>query len=337
MKRIILTAAILLLLAVAALTALYITLNRPYVSDRSYPITVEIPPGSSLPAIARILHREQVIRWPWSLRLWVRFMPGEVTLRYGRYRFDNALSLPRVIEKLQRGQVELQKITIREGLTRHEIADQLSRELTFGRDAFLDASASGKLVADLDPSAPDLEGYLFPETYLVDPSITAEEMVHLMVDRFLDSYTRNMQWRARDLLLSNRELLTLASLIEKETANRQERFLISSVFHNRLRLKMRLDCDPTVSYALKRDGKWDGSFSWADLVYNSPYNTRLYAGLPPGPICSPGLASLEAALYPEQTDYLYFVAKGGGNHHFSTTLKEHNSAVQRFIIRKNQN
>lgn len=336
MKRIIIATGILLSLLILSLGGLYFTLTRPYIPDRSFPVTIEIPPGTSLPAIARILQREGLIRWDWSMRLWVRFRPGQATLRYGRYRFDMPLSLPRIIEKLERGSVELLKITIREGLTRHEIADTLAQMLPFRREDFLEATANGRLVADIDPTAPDLEGYLFPDTYLVDPAIKAQEMVQIMVDHFLDSYTRNMQWRARDMDLSNREVLTLASLIEMETANRQERFLISSVFHNRLRLKMRLDCDPTVSYALKRDGRWDGSFSWADLAYDSPYNTRLYAGLPPGPICSPGKASIEAALYPEQTDFLYFVAKGGGNHHFSATLKEHNSAVQRFIIRKNR-
>lgn len=336
MKRLFIAGTVMLIAITIALTLLYIKLVQPYPPPRSLPVIVEIPYGSSLPVIAQILYREGLIRWEWSLRIWVKVHPDTPPPRYGRYRFDRPLSVPQILEKLGRGQVELTHITVREGLTRSELAQQLSGTLAFNETAFLAASESVKPIRDIDAEAVDLEGYLFPDTYHVDPEISAEGMVQLMVNHFLEKYGRNLQWRAHDIGLSNREIITLASLIEMETASRDERFLISSVFHNRLRLKMRLDCDPTIVYALKRENRWDGSLGWNDLKYDSPYNTRIYAGLPPGPICSPGYDSIEAALYPEQTDYLYFVAKGGGKHHFSSSLKEHNSAVQQYIIRKNR-
>jgi UPF0755 protein len=150
-------------------------------------------------------------------------------------------------------------------------------------------------------------------------------------------FSNSMKWRAQELNLSIREVVTLASLIEKETSSREERFLISSVFHNRLRRGMGMDCDPTIIYALKRDNLYDGKLGWKDLKYDSPYNTRLYRGLPPGPICSPGFDSLEAALYPENTKYLFFVAKDSRSHYFSETLAEHNRAVRKYIINRKRN
>ncbi len=336
MKRFIIGGIVLLVLVILAFSALYFTMTRPHTPSRPFPIILEIPQGSSLSAISRLLHTEDIVRYKWSLRIWVKLHPATPSLRFGRYRFDYPLSLPQLVNKLAQGQVELLKITVREGLTRDDIARQLATELSFSPDEFLAASGQNELLQDIDPDAPDLEGYLAPDTYHVDPGISAADMVRLMVDHFKDKYNRNLQWRARDVGLSNREVVTLASLIEMETANRDERFLISSVFHNRLRLKMRLDCDPTIVYALKRDKLWAGRFSWDNLKYDSPYNTRIYSGLPPGPICSPGHKSIEAALYPEQTDYLFFVAKGGGNHHFSRSLKEHNAAVQQYIIRRNR-
>jgi UPF0755 protein len=156
----------------------------------------------------------------------------------------------------------------------------------------------------------------------------------MMIRKFKDNFTNSMRWRADQLGLSIREVVTLASLIEKETSAREERFLISSVFHNRLKIGMPMGCDPTVIYALKRDNVYRGKLGWKELKYDSPYNTRLYKGLPPGPICNPGYASIEAALFPENTKYLYFVSKDGRSHYFSKTLKEHNWAVRKFIINR---
>lgn len=157
-------------------------------------------------------------------------------------------------------------------------------------------------------------------------------MASLMVRRFRENFGHSFIWRARDIGFSVRQAVILASLIEKETANRDERFVISSVFHNRLRKGMLLDCDSTIVYALKKAGTYDGDIRWSDLKDDSPYNTRRHRGLPPSPIASPGHAALEAALYPENTDYLYFVAKGQGSHYFSRSLSEHNRAVRQYIL-----
>ena len=193
------------------------------------------------------------------------------------------------------------------------------------------------LIRDLDPEAADLEGYLFPDTYLVRKDITAREMAALMVEPLPRRISATPSiWRARDIGFTPRQAVIMASLIEKETANRDERFLVSSVFHNRLRQNMLLDCDSTIIYALKKAGVYDGDLRWADLKSDSPYNTRRHRGLPPGPIASPGYASLEAALYPENTEYLFFVAKDGGSHYFSKSLAEHNRAVRKFIIQRRE-
>ncbi|MBN2346115.1 MAG: endolytic transglycosylase MltG, partial [Candidatus Aminicenantes bacterium] len=241
-----------------------------------------------------------------------------------------------VIEKLEQGKAVLHKVTIKEGLWIAETARRLEESGLFPAAEFERAAANASPVRDLDPQATDLEGYLFPDTYLVRKDITAREMAALMVGRFRQNFSHRFAWRARDIGFSLRQVVILASLIEKETASRDERFLISSVFHNRLRRRMLLDCDPTIVYALKRDGRYRGKLGWDDLKYDSPYNTRLHRGLPPGPIASPGYAALEAALYPENTDYLFFVAKDGSSHHFSRTLSEHNRAVRKYILRPPQ-
>jgi UPF0755 protein len=239
-----------------------------------------------------------------------------------------------VIIKLHQGLVVLHKITIPEGLITGEIAQLFSSRRDFNIEAqeYIRLARSPRLIRSLDPEAPDLEGYLFPDTYMIQRDMTAEEMVQLMVNRFKDMFTHSLKWRAKELKLSIREVITLASLIEKETSSREERFLISSVFHNRLRLGMAMDCDPTIIYALKRENRYEGKLGWKDLKYDSPYNTRLHRGLPPGPICNPGFDSIEAALYPENTKYLFFVAKNSTSHYFSETLQEHNRAVQKYII-----
>lgn len=248
--------------------------------------------------------------------------------------FKNPLSMKQVVAKLKEGNIVLYKITVKEGLTIDQTAELVNRTRNINREEFIKICKDKSLIMDLDPLAEDLEGYLCPDTYLVRKGISALEMVKLMVNKFKDKFTNKLKWQARELGFSLREIIILASLIEKETSLRDERFLISSVFHNRLRIGMALGCDPTIIYALMREGKYDGKLGWADLKFNSPYNTRLNRGLPPGPICSPGFHSIQGALYPKKTNYLYFVAKGDRSHYFSKTLREHNNAVRKFIINR---
>ena len=329
---------IILFIIFAALIGIdfYQKVFTPYAGYDGKAITINIKPGSTVSAIARQLYRSHIISNYYYFRVYYRIFFNKMSFKTGEYQFDRPMTMKEVIEKLHEGLVKLHKITIKEGLIIREIAQELAnhRHLNFNNQEFIRLARSPQLIRSLDPEAPDLEGYLFPDTYMVRKGITAEEMVQFMVNRFKDTFSNSMKWRAQELNLSVREVVTLASLIEKETSSREERFLISSVFHNRLRRGMGMDCDPTIIYALKRDNLYDGKLGWKDLKYDSPYNTRLHRGLPPGPICSPGFDSLEAALYPENTKYLFFVAKDSRSHYFSETLAEHNRAVRKYIINR---
>jgi UPF0755 protein len=313
----------------------YLKVYTPF-KEYKETITVQIKNGASVSAVGRLLYREKIISSYNYFRLYHRLFLKDASVKSGEYLFDRPMTIPEIFDKLIEGRVVLHKITIKEGLTLREIAEVIEQQRGIRYDEFVRAAGDTSLIRDLDPGADDLEGYLYPDTYHIRRETTAEEMVHLMVDKFKDNFTNSMKWRADQLGMSIREIVTLASLIEKETAARDERFLISSVFHNRLKLGMPMGCDPTVIYALKRDNLYRGKLGWKDLKYDSPYNTRLYKDLPPGPICNPGYASIEAALFPENTGYLYFVAKNSQSHYFSKTLQEHNWAVKKYIINKNR-
>jgi UPF0755 protein len=240
-----------------------------------------------------------------------------------------------VFAVLEQGKVLLQRIRIQEGLIIEEIADYLNHTLGMPRDLFIHEAKNVTLIKDIDPLATDLEGYLYPDTYLVNKHISAKKLVFIMVKRFIKLYSNSFKWRANEINMKTRDVIILASLIEKEISIRSERFLISSVFHNRLEKGMSLGCDPTIIFILKKRGQYQGNIRWPDLRIDSPYNTRIYKGLPPGPICNVTVSTIEAALYPENTAYLYFVAKDNESHYFSKTLQEHNRAVQKYIIGKN--
>jgi len=296
--------------------------------------TVVIPVGESVSATAERLERRGVISSRTWFLVYYRLFHPKLVFKTGEYRFTSAMTMDQVMRKLHRGKVVLHKVTLTEGMTLEETAIAAASQLGIDAKAFLQAAGDPDPIKDLDPEATDLEGYLYPDTYHVPRTLDAPALVALMAEKFRERFNRTLEWRSHEMKLTVRQVITLASLIEKETADRSERFLIASVFHNRLRIGMPLACDPTIIYALKRDGKWRGKLGWAELKYDSPYNTRLNRGLPPGPICSPGIASIEAALYPENTRFLYFVSKDGRTHHFSRTLREHNQAVRKFILNK---
>jgi UPF0755 protein len=242
------------------------------------------------------------------------------------------MSALEVVGKIARGEVDLASVTFREGLTIAEMAEVFETAGFGSASSFVEASADASLVRSLDAAAPDLEGYLFPDTYAVPRRTDARTLVRMMVDRFQDVLTPGLVASAAKRGLSARQLVTLASLVEKETARADERPAVAAVYHNRLKLGMGLQCDPTVIYALQRAGKFDGNLRRDDLSFDSPYNTYRYAGLPPGPIAAPGKASLEAAANPAEVDYLYFVRRNDGSHEFARTLSEHNRNVQKFQI-----
>ncbi|MEN8222348.1 MAG: endolytic transglycosylase MltG [Acidobacteriota bacterium] len=297
-------------------------------------VKIEIPGGSTITDIALMLKKEKIIPNYLYFRIYYKLFHSGSFFKSGEYNFSKPMTVSQVIRKLIKGDIVLYKITIKEGMTIDETAEYLSANHNIDQKKFLDSAGNPSSVSDLDNRAEDLEGYLFPETYMISKGTTANEIVKNMVNNFRKSFSESYRIRAGELDLSIREILTLASLIEKETATREERFLISSVFHNRLRIGMPMGCDPTIIYALKKEGKWDGNIRWKDLKMDSPYNTRIHRGLPPGPICSPGIHSIEAALFPENTKYLYFVAKDSSTHYFSKNLKEHNWAVRKFILNK---
>jgi len=291
-------------------------------------VIVEVGRGKSVRRIAEDLATRGIIRSPWPFLAGYRlFRPGR-SIKAGEYEFVFPLSPREALETLIEGRVLLHLFTVPEGLTGREV-DEIVRGLDFlGPGTFAAAFRDSAPIFDWDPRAPDLEGYLFPETYRLPRGATPAGLVAAMVAGFRRIFDETNRRRAAELGLSVREVVTLASLIEEETALVEERPLVSAVFHNRLKRGMKLDCDPTVIYALVRDGRYRGRLLLKDLEYPSPYNTYLRAGLPPGPICSPGRSSLEAALRPAAADYVFFVAKEGGGHRFSRTLQEHNAAVR---------
>jgi UPF0755 protein len=234
-----------------------------------------------------------------------------------------------VLEKIRRGAVATRRIMFRPGLTIYEVNDLLPNRPANGKldPALLDV----RLIADLDPQATSLEGYIFPDTYIVPKRATNAEILAEAVARFRRAWTPELRQQAEARRLTLRQVVTLASMIEKEAADDAERPLVASVFHNRLRKGMRLECDPTFIYAAKLNGTWDDNVNNpAHRRLLSPYNTYLFPGLPPGPIASPGEKSLRAALQPAQTEYLYFVLGPGGRHRFSRTEAEHQVAVAEY-------
>jgi UPF0755 protein len=321
------TTAALVLLAAAAGGWLYFSVERAYKGYAATEQFVEIPPGSGPAAMGRRLEEAGVVRSAAAFRIAVWLHGSGRRLQAGEYRFDRPMTASEVVDKIARGDVSVRSITFREGLTFREMATVFESG-GFGTAAdFVAAARNAALIRELDPAASDLEGYLFPDTYTLPRRATAEQLVERMVSRFQKALTPAIREAAAQNGFSIRELVTLASLVEKETAVPAERPIVAGVYTNRLRIGMGLQCDPTVIYALVLAGRYDGNIRRDDLRIDSPYNTYRYAGLPPGPIAAPGEASLQAAARPADVPYLYFVSRNDGSHVFSTTLDEHNRNV----------
>ena len=295
----------------------------------------EVPKGRSVRAVAAELGRRRIIRSPLAATIAQKLYYPRQRPKAGEYEFTFPASARDILFKMFRGRIFLRPLTVPEGLTADEVAELGASHGGVDPAAFREAFRRTALVAEWDAAAPDLEGYLFPDTYLVPRKVQAGDLVEMMVGGFRKAFPEAWRKRAVELRMSVRDVVVLASLIEKETGLAAERPLVSAVFHNRLRLGMKLDCDPTVIYALRLEDKYSGRLLTRDLEFPSPYNTYLHAGLPPGPICSPGRSSLEAALFPADEPYLYFVAKGDGSHRFSRTFGEHQKAVQSYLLKKN--
>lgn len=289
--------------------------------------TITVESGASTSSIIARLHTEGILPSTIPVKLWLRLFDRGANLKSGDYRFKSPISPLQVLNQMIRGEIATRQFTIPEGYNQYDIAQVLSglqglKQHPMSPEATLGLLKDVSLIADLDPDATTLEGYLFPDTYEYSASTTREQLVEMMVKRFRRVYTPEMQQRAAELGMTTRQAVTMASLIEKEAKVDSERETISSVFHRRWKTGIPLACDPTLIYAALIEGKYRGKIYQSDLDRESAYNTYKHAGLPPGPIASPGQRSLHAALNPAQTDYLYFVVdavKKDGSHHFSAS------------------
>jgi len=315
-------ATLVLLLALAAGAAaawLYLGIERSYRGYSSEEQFVDIPPGLSTRAIGSRLVAAGIVHDSLTFRAALWKSGRETRLRAGEYRFAEPLSPLQAVDKLRRGDVYVIHITFPEGLNVFDMS-KIFESKGFGSAAsFVDAGRN-------------FEGYLFPETYALSRHTDAPKLVRQMNDAFEGALTPEIRAAATARGLTVRQLATLASIVEKETGNPAERPIVASVYENRLRIGMPLQCDPTVIYALELAGRYDGNIRRDDLSYDSPYNTYRYPGLPPGPIASPGLASLDAVVHPADSEYLYFVSRNDGSHVFAKTLAEHNRNVQKYQV-----
>ena len=305
-------------------------LATPYGAFGDDGIFVEVPEGAALAAIGQRLAEAGVVPDATTFRLAAELEGAARRLQAGEYRFTGGESPREIVRRIAAGDVYTRLVTFPEGLTIRQLADAFEQAGLGPRAGFVEAAGDASLIAHLDPGATDLEGYLFPDTYPLPRRVTADEVVGAMVGGFERVFGPDLRAAAAARGLSVREVVTLAAIIEKETAAPDEHPLVSAVYHNRLRVGMPLQADPTVIYAMMQAGIWNGNIRRQDLQIDSPYNTYRYSGLPPGPIAAPGRASLVAALNPADVKYLYFVSRNDGTHVFATTLVEHNRNVARW-------
>jgi UPF0755 protein len=304
---------------------LYLPRNLP-----AEKVFFEVEKGMDISTVAQALKDKGLIRARLPLAISYRLFFYPQKIKAGEYAFSSPLRPKDILSLMVKGKVYLHTVTIPEGLTAQEIRPLVLPLLSDGEEGFQAAFKNSSPISSLDPGAKNLEGYLYPETYSFPKGISSKEVTEALVAQFLSVFSEMRRSRGTAPGLTVREIVVLASLIEKETGVREEKKLVSAVFHNRLRLGMKLDCDPTIIYVLKQEGRYPGRLKKKDMSLDSPYNTYLFAGLPPGPICNPGKEALKAALYPARENYLYFVSKNDGSHHFSRTFIEHQNAVRMY-------
>jgi UPF0755 protein len=324
------------LAAIAGGAAYYFGAQRLYAPYRGYTANeqfVDVTSGAGPNTIGQKLIDAGVVSDPltWRAALWVSGRSRD--LQAGEYRFDQPMNALEVVDKIARGDVYRHLVTFREGLTIHEMSVVYEQAGLGPPEDFRKAARNGTLIRDLDPDAGDLEGYLFPDTYSLRRETPASTLVEQMASSFRKVFTPALQDAAKARGLTVRQAVTLASLVEKETAVPGERPMVAAVYLNRHAIRMPMQADPTVIYAMQRAGNYNGNIRKEDLQIDSPYNTYRYPGLPPGPIAAPGKASLEAAVNPAQVEYLYFVSRNDGSHVFARTLDEHNRNVQEWQVR----
>ncbi|MBW2558844.1 MAG: endolytic transglycosylase MltG [Deltaproteobacteria bacterium] len=294
-------------------------------------VTVEIPRGSTFSATVDMLGGAELIRYKREFYLLALLMDAPEHIKPGEYDLSSSITPVAVLNKLVQGKVKGYRVFIPEGFTLSQIASRLENQGFADRETFISLASNSRLLSSLGIEGESAEGYLFPDTHTLNKSMGEEGIIRFMVRQFRKVMTPDMLKRANELNLTEGEVVTLASIIEKEGGSKGEGPLVSAVFHNRLKKGMRLQSDPTVIYGIK---DFDGNLRRSDLREKTPYNTYRIKGLPPGPICNPGMEAIKAALYPAPVDFLYFVSKNNGSHQFSSNLKDHNAAVLTYQIKR---
>ena len=334
MKYLLILILVVVLAAGGAAAWMWYGITQPYQGFAAGGVFVDVPHGASSRYVAYLLKQNGVVRSKLGFEIYARRHPKR-TLQAGEYLFDHALTGREVFWKIANGQVYQQPFTVREGETMFDIARELEAAKFMPAADFVFAAGDPALIRDFAPGAQTLEGFLFPATYELPRHPKASELTAEMVRKFKEEWKRVAAPTTDEKTdegdhRPRLQVVTLASLVERETPKPEERPMVASVFENRLRKGMRLQCDPTVIYGIERLGKYNGTLTGKDLSSDSPYNTYEHGGLPPGPIGNPGEASLRAALRPADTKFLYFVANTQGGHFFSATLEEHNKNVVKY-------
>ncbi|MDX2493466.1 MAG: endolytic transglycosylase MltG [Desulfuromusa sp.] len=295
------------------------------------PIQLQVQPGTGLNKVAIDLQEAEIVRSALAVKLLARWNQQSDQIQAGNYQFSDPATPGEILTRLVTGDVEKVSLTIPEGFTLQQIIARTAEKGFGQQEKLLELAYNVDFIHSLKIDADSLEGYLFPETYLFAPGIDEKSLLKMMVVQFQNNIDTELKKAAKKQGLDLHQWVTLASIIEKETGQVEEMPVISSVFHNRLKRRIPLQTDPTVIYGIKN---FDGNITRKHLATPTPYNTYLIRGLPPGPIASPGLEALKAAAHPATTKYLYFVARGNGEHQFSKTLKEHNAAVRKYQLRR---
>ena len=304
----------------------FVKFNQPF--GASHPVQiVDIPSGMAFSHVSRLLHQKGLLGSEWFFQVLGRVQQVDRKIIPGEYELHAGMRPTVLLAKLVNGEVYQHSVTIPEGYNVVQIADIFDKKGLADKREILRLNRDPAFIRSVNIKADTLEGYLFPDTYRFARYTPPEFIVRTFVSRFHEMVTPELQAQAKSMGMTLQEVLTLASVIEKETGLATERALVSGVFHNRLRRNIPLQSDPTVIYALEY---FDGNIRKADLSVNSPYNTYKVRGLPPGPIANPGLAAIQAALYPTPSDFVYFVSRNDGSHKFSATLAEHNKAVDKY-------
>lgn len=328
-------AALYLAVPLAVAVAAYLVFQSLFLSPAdpasTQVVLYEVAPESTLKTISKGLEERGIIKNWWTVTYLARMRSKDTKITAGEYELSPAMSPVQVLAKIAGGKPFERRVTLREGVSIWELGALLEEAGILTKAEFNPALTDRDLLQAAGIPSDSFEGYLFPNTYNFSRPVTAKKIIWKMMEEGENNWPQAFSDRADELKLSRHQVLTLASIIEKESGNAEEQGMVSSVFHNRMSRNMKLQSDPTVIYGIP---EFNGNLTRADLERPSPYNTYVNAGLPPGPICNPGKKAIEATLFPQETAYLYFVGDGKGSHVFSVTLAEHNAAVAKYQLKQ---